>query len=335
MHLMPSTDGEKRPVSMASATIYLVGRSADRLYEGRRLAAQAISQCEADTSKAIRGIHPDILELSTPEGKERIGIAQVREVIRAAQFAAVQSSCKICLIAAAEALTIEASNALLKILEEPPRGLRFILLAEHPADLLPTIVSRSRLIRVPAASQMQLAARLCDAGYEPDCAEWISHLPLRTGEVDFFLTSLVDIPQALDEAGHALSHGDITAVVDACLSENPLLRRQGLLFVLKKMASSDAELMTVGIRILAAQSREALSQFLHALLMTTFDLVRASQRNASSMDATAKEVVEALGTRRLADLTLALDDAHRCMAVYGPIEGILLSLFLPFEGEML
>ena len=70
----------------------------------------------------LRGAHLDLIELSAPEGKERIGIAQVREVIHQAQFAPMQAAQKVCLLPRAEQLTMEAANALLKVLEEPPHG---------------------------------------------------------------------------------------------------------------------------------------------------------------------------------------------------------------------
>ena len=328
------TPSEPTPtVLQAAATIYLVSRSVDRLSEGRRLAASMIATCESDISKAVRGIHPDIIELSPPEGKERIGIGQVREVIRSAQFSPVQSEYKVCVIAKAEALTIEAANALLKILEEPPRGLRFILLAEHPSDLLPTIVSRSRLIRIPIASISQITERLTNASYDEEQANWISRLALRDGELDKLLASAVDIPRRLADTTDDLLKADVGTVIDAALSSSPLMRRQGLLAMLKRMAVRDGELLTLGIRVLAAQTREALAQLLHDLLVVSFDLVRSSSQPHSLSDPLAEQVQASLGIHRLHEFCFALDEAHRSLAVYGPVEGILLSLFLTSEGE--
>lgn len=332
MNSAVSNDQEEHPASHASATIYLVSKSVDRLSEGRRVAALVVSRNEADTSKAARGIHPDVIELVAPEGKERIGIGQVRDVIRLAQFAPVQSTCKVCLIPNAERLTIEAANALLKILEEPPRGLRFILLAEHPSDLLPTIVSRSRLIRVPIASHSQSADRLIAAGYESDHAQWIVRLALRDGELDQLLASPADIPRLLAETMAELSQTEVPGCIEACLGKNPILRRQGMLHLLKRMALRDAELLTVGIRILSAQTRETLAQLFHDLLVTSFDLVRSAQGALSLQDRMADQVREAFGIQRLHEFCFALDEAHRSLAVYGPIEGILLSLLLISEG---
>jgi len=319
--------------SQAAATIYLVSRSVDRLTEGRRLAAAVVATCESDTSKAIRGIHPDIIELSPPEGKERIGIGQVREIIRSAQFAPVQSVCKVCLIAKAEGLTIEAANALLKILEEPPRGLRFILLAEHPSDLLPTIVSRSRLIRIPIASVAQLSERLVAAGYADTQAQWITRLALRDGELDQLLASPVDLPEYLADTAAQVSTADIQSIIDHALANNPILRRQALLALIKRMAVRDGEFLTVGIRVLAAQDREAVAQLLHDLLVLSFDLVRSVHQTRTLGDGLAEEVQASMGIQRLHQFCFALDEAHRSLAVYGPIEGILLSLFLMLEGD--
>lgn len=320
-------------VPQAAATIYLVSRSVDRLSEGRRLAASVVATCESDTSKAVRGIHPDIIELSPPEGKERIGIGQVREIIRSAQFSPVQAGCKVCLIAQAEGLTIEAANALLKILEEPPRGLRFILLAEHPSDLLPTIVSRSRLIRVPIASVSQIADRLKSASYDEEQSRWISRLTLRDGELDTLLASPADVSQLLADTAAKLATADVQTIVDAALGSDPILRRQGLLAILSRMAVCDGNLLTLGIRMLGAQTRESVAQFLHDLLSVSFDLVRSASRPSSLSDPLAEQAQAALGIRWLHEFCFALDEAHRSLAVYGPVEGILLSLFLTSEGE--
>jgi len=281
----------------------------------------------------VRGTHPDVIELVAPEGKERIGIGQVRDVIRSAQFAPVQSTCKICLIPNAEGLTAEAANALLKILEEPPRGFRFILITEHPSDLLPTIVSRSRLIRVPIASQAQIVARLTAVGYAADYARWIARLALRDGELDRLIASPADIPRLLDEILTEQSQTDVPGIIDACLGDDPVVRRQGMLHLLRQIASRDAELLTTGVRVLSAQTRETLAQLLHDLLVVSFDLVRSAHSSSSLMDTLADQVREVFGIRRLHEFCFALDEAHRSLAVYGPVEGIMLSLFLASEGE--
>lgn len=71
----------------------------------------------------------------------------------------------------ADTLNEAAANSLLKVLEEPPPYALFLLLAPHPARMLPTIVSRCQMVRVQAVHFEELTAYLQDtAGLEPDRA---------------------------------------------------------------------------------------------------------------------------------------------------------------------
>lgn len=78
-----------------------------------------------------------------------IKIQTVREVLDKLDITASRQDRKVVLISPAELLTVEASNALLKSLEEPPRGVIFILVTENRDKLLPTIKSRCRLVHLP------------------------------------------------------------------------------------------------------------------------------------------------------------------------------------------
>src|SRR5258706_11915543 len=64
----------------------------------------------------------------------------------------------------AEALNAHAANALLKMLEEPPAGANFILVATAPRRLLPTVVSRCRKVALPAPSPFDALAWLAAQG---------------------------------------------------------------------------------------------------------------------------------------------------------------------------
>ncbi len=67
-----------------------------------------------------------------------------------------------CLIRSAERMREEAVNALLKILEEPPAGVVFLLTTESLSALLPTLVSRSRVLRFEPLASADLAPLLRD-----------------------------------------------------------------------------------------------------------------------------------------------------------------------------
>jgi DNA polymerase-3 subunit delta' len=76
-----------------------------------------------------------------------IGIDLVRDLNRALSFAPLSGKYRVCVFHQAEAMTQEAANSLLKMLEEPPLGNIFILKTTEALDLLPTILSRCQ--RVP------------------------------------------------------------------------------------------------------------------------------------------------------------------------------------------
>lgn len=82
--------------------------------------------------------------------RSQISIAQVRELGDFLELASHRSGGhRIVLIQPAEALNLPASNALLKMLEEPPPSAMFILVSHQPQKLLPTILSRCHKIDMP------------------------------------------------------------------------------------------------------------------------------------------------------------------------------------------
>ncbi len=316
----------------AAATLYLVPRAIDRLDEGRRLAAPLLSDTEAGASRAMRGAHPDLIELTPPEKKERIGIDQVREVIHSAQFSPVQARRKVCLIPRAEALTPEAANALLKIMEEPPRDLGFVVLAEHPSDLLPTIVSRCRTVRIPPPGRETILRRLTDTGYAEDDAAWLARVALRDGDLDRLTGARIDVAAARDAASDELHGGAVVDTIGAALGDDPIRRYEALLALVARIATQDAELLTTGVRTLAQQDRETLARFLLELLAVCFDLIRTPFDQGGD-PRPHSEIRRRIAAERLQELCAAIDGAHRSIAVYGPPEAVLLSLMLTPGGD--
>jgi len=108
----------------------------------------ACAACE----KAKREIHPDILRVNREAGKE-IPVAAIRQIVHDAATLPNEAEHKVYLIEEADALNQSAQNAFLKILEEPPSFVTFLLLAENPLRLLPTVRSRCvHLSLIPEAS---------------------------------------------------------------------------------------------------------------------------------------------------------------------------------------
>jgi DNA polymerase-3 subunit delta' len=90
------------------------------------------------------GIHPDVIRIN-PEGAY-IRIRQIRALCATLSLKPFEGGSRIVLIAHANQMNAEASNALLKVLEEPPPKTILILTALTVSELLPTIVSRCQCI---------------------------------------------------------------------------------------------------------------------------------------------------------------------------------------------
>ncbi len=83
--------------------------------------------------------------------KPSIGVSQVRELLTRLSFQAYRPTARIVLIMPADSLTLEAQNALLKVLEEPPKETHFYLVTQQASQLLTTIQSRCQIVRFDSA----------------------------------------------------------------------------------------------------------------------------------------------------------------------------------------
>ena len=96
-----------------------------------------------------------------------IRIEEIRECLEFISGAPQSGLVRCAVILQAETLTPQAANAMLKTLEEPPKGGRLVLVSEKPFQLLPTVSSRCRRVRVnsPASdvTKAWLEARYPDA----------------------------------------------------------------------------------------------------------------------------------------------------------------------------
>jgi hypothetical protein len=87
--------------------------------------------------------HPDISVLDTAEGKAQISIEQIRELRERVFMRPVRAPRSVVYIPAADRLNESGTNALLKVIEEPPAGAVFVLVAEDLGRLPLTVRSRS------------------------------------------------------------------------------------------------------------------------------------------------------------------------------------------------
>ena len=156
-------------------------------------ASEACGECRACTRAVPRAgesrpLHPDVVVLErglyepaaigrrTPETQD-ISIDQVRTLVLArGAFAPHEGRAKVFIVRRAEELSIAATNALLKTLEEPGARTHFILLSATADALLPTIRSRTQRVRFGALPDAVVAELLAGRGVERAHAEDIARL---------------------------------------------------------------------------------------------------------------------------------------------------------------
>ena len=93
--------------------------------------------------------HPDLRAIEPLDGKASISIDQIRELVDFFRLTSHGGTGRLALLWPAESMTVNASNSLLKTLEEPPPGCFIVLIAESASRLPATVVSRCQRIRVP------------------------------------------------------------------------------------------------------------------------------------------------------------------------------------------
>jgi DNA polymerase-3 subunit delta' len=145
-------------LAYAFATALLSGLQADP-----GLTASTAVQVAART-------HPDLAVLATD--RVIISIDEVRQLVARSQFSPSVAPYRVIVIEDADRMTERTSNVLLKALEEPPPRTVWILCAPSAADLIPTIRSRVRTVRLRVPSVAEVADLLVRRdGIEPQLAE--------------------------------------------------------------------------------------------------------------------------------------------------------------------
>ncbi len=86
------------------------------------------------------------IDITVVESEKSVGIAQVRDFQKKIYLKPYKSDKKAVVLDAQNGITAEAQNALLKVLEEPPANTIIIVLAGSIESILPTIISRCKII---------------------------------------------------------------------------------------------------------------------------------------------------------------------------------------------
>ncbi|MBI3331544.1 hypothetical protein HYZ99_01130 [Candidatus Peregrinibacteria bacterium] len=211
---------------------------------------------------------------------DTISIEDVR-VLHERLFEIGTGTWRCCLIRSIERMQTEAANALLKMLEEPPQGVVFILTTESPSAVLPTILSRTRMLRFYHLSRVELLPLV--EGLEPE----ESHFLLRRAQgAPGIVRRLRDDPDFLREekltAGQAAEFWRSASLMERLQLLKPLAERG---------EAADAFVLHLALALREEDSAERLrlSRSLH-------DLIRGLKTNAQRKLLAQRFALEIEGT---------------------------------------
>jgi DNA polymerase-3 subunit delta' len=179
--------------SLADAPLAAALLLAGRLGTGKLAFARSLAKrvlCEIETScgdcESCRwfehDVHPDYYllepepEESETQGSRTIKIEQVRALKE--KITVASAGARVIVVHPAEAMNANAQNALLKVLEEPPPLVLFILVSHRPHALLPTVLSRCQRINMPVPPAEQAANWLRQQGVDEHALAWAGGAPL-------------------------------------------------------------------------------------------------------------------------------------------------------------
>lgn len=187
-----------------------------------------------ECKKILSGNHPDIIYVSH-EKDTSIGVDEIREqIMDTVDIRPYSSAYKVYVIPDAEKLTVQAQNALLKTLEEPPEYVVIILLASDEKQLLDTI--RSRVI----IEKMK---------------------PLTDSTIRDYMTGCLGAEGEKLEICVAFSRGNLGRAIELYQSETFSDWYQRLMKIVKNIKAMD----TVDMRIEIAKLKSACPDLLEAL----------------------------------------------------------------------
>jgi DNA polymerase-3 subunit delta' len=186
---------------------------------------------------------------------------------------------RVIIIDEAQLLTVEAQNALLKLLEEPPEGTLFLLNTSNLHGLLPTVRSRTQQLQLKQPNRQDLEQHFTTLGFS---AEQVRGAYLMSGGLPGLLHALLNdqndhpLKQAVEQARSVLraSMFERVAMVDTLAKQKAECMR--VLFVLQQMAHA---------AITQAAEKNAPTQTVkqwHRVLSASYDAQAALQENTQS-----------------------------------------------------
>jgi DNA polymerase-3 subunit delta' len=255
--------------------------------------------------------HPDVGLVVAP--KRVLRVEQMRQIEKEANFRPFEGKARVFLIDEADKLNDASANALLKVLEEPPRTSHLILITARPAMLLPTILSRCQMIRFSPLTP----------------AEIESHLVKNDIDVK---TARLRARAAGGSMGRALA-GDLVTFTS---------QRKAMLKVLNTLVLSNdrAQLLRSAEQLNEAQYKDEFEERLDVLETLIRDAwmlslgVDTSRIVNEDLSVELKEIAQKLDPSRAGDWILQIEDLREQLIVNVNRKVTTDSLFLVMAGDV-
>jgi len=256
--------------------------------------------------KIAEGYCPDVILISRPEGRATMGVDTVRSIRESISLVPNDLDLKVYIIEDAHTMTVQAQNALLLTLEEPPPFVLFLLLAEDAGALLETVRSRAPVLRMQPIDRDTLHHYLTEQA--PPAMRGAAAALLRDSAEEFAaLLTLSD-----GRIGRALSLLDPK-------KRAPLMERRRIAEAVVERLSVrggyDELLLTM---LSLTQSREELSAQLTVLTSALSDLVLLTKSEGAPLSfftdrERAAELSASFTTARLLRAITALNEAGEAL----------------------
>lgn len=187
----------------------------------------------------LSGNHPDVL-LVAPNGKQALGIDQIRPLKEELAKSPVESTRRFFFINEAQKLTLAAANGLLNLLEEPVAPVVTILITNNSDQILPTVRSRTQIINFDNGERASgRTAVLLENGFSKAEIEELGNLDKWNQAIKYFYQEMLEHNSLALVSAHKLA------------ADAKLVSEQGyILLQLKLLAEQD--LRNPAKRIMAA-----------------------------------------------------------------------------------
>ena len=209
--------------------------------------------------------HPD-LRVVAPEGAG-IGIDQVREAVFWARYPPVRGRWRVILLGPAEQLSHEAASALLKSLEEAPSYLVFVLFAQAPDQLIPTVRSRCAVVW-SGDGEARWAQALEAAGYSREEIRFLLSFISCQEDLLAFTTAHREPQREWEEARREATGLPLPELAARCVAYrgDPIHRRAMAFALIRGLASAPADHILQAAEALAQGGKEAVLAFFRELV---------------------------------------------------------------------